>query len=358
MGDGKKMNYCIGFLFLSITLLPFVSTFCGNGQRLECSIPWFGEFVDQSLTSASKMFEPACIFHDYCYRHGPCTFGETKQSCDDQFLRHMEYLCSRQKRGFDLFKCLAEARLFHGGVELFGDPYWVPQDCSLCRYKNIVVQHSISSNETQLKLQALFDTNLYSKYYFPEQPLDSTALFQNFIQEGAQKGKMPSIVFDPQFYLMRYYELYQLFGPSGWENATNHFVEQGQSDGRQGSILFEPQWYISTYNLSSQFSSFDYQSIYTEYLTTGLAAGRAGSIAWDPQYYLQRYEDVATMSRTSTNPYHEAAIHFIVQGLMEGRVGSALFNAADYLASNEQLRTSLGNTSYYWASVHYFVHGR
>ncbi len=350
-------------LIIVVSCAATVYSFCGNGEPLECSTPWFVGFVSDTLLNYTTTFKPACVNHDYCYRHGFCTYGKDRENCDEEFLEQMQRICRDNNSilSSEYLRCIRNAVLYYSGVRLLGRPYFLTnQNCSICHFQNITLQTTLSMNETQSKLLTIFDPDLYSSLYFSSNETDSTALFQNYLDEGVANGRMASVVFDPKFYLLRYFDLSQAFGINSWENGLLHFLELGQKEGRQGSIIFDPEWYLSNASTTASISEENYQAVYAEYLTNGLPNGGAGSIILDPIYYLQRYEDVALQSRNSTNPYHTAAVHFVVHGVKEGRQGSAQFNAPAYLEANQDLKTSLGNsTELYWlAIVHYFTHGR
>lgn len=70
----------------------------GRGEGLSCSIPRILEtlFFDSAATRdapVSLQFRQACVFHDYCYRHGHATYGYTKDDCDTLFQEHAYRIC-------------------------------------------------------------------------------------------------------------------------------------------------------------------------------------------------------------------------------------------------------------------------
>lgn len=70
----------------------------GRGEGLSCSIPRILEtlFLDSAATRdapVSLQFRQACLFHDYCYRHGHATYGYTKEDCDILFQEHAYRIC-------------------------------------------------------------------------------------------------------------------------------------------------------------------------------------------------------------------------------------------------------------------------
>ena len=40
-----------------------------------------------------ETFRPACVRHDYCYRHGHATYGYTQGDCDERFYADMKSGC-------------------------------------------------------------------------------------------------------------------------------------------------------------------------------------------------------------------------------------------------------------------------
>jgi len=100
---------------------------CGAGESVGCSVPWYVNVVDPTtLLFAQKVFNSACIFHDYCYRHGQATYGRAKSDCDVKFLDKMRAICSAPNLGNiagaflsglgSVAACLAYAQTFYEGV--------------------------------------------------------------------------------------------------------------------------------------------------------------------------------------------------------------------------------------------------
>jgi hypothetical protein len=106
----------------------------GRGEGLDCSIPSILEALmfDKSPgveSPISLQFRQACVFHDYCYRHGYATYGYAQADCDFILLQQafrtciqIGYTFSDQPygRGSTVSKCQARAREVLLGVRLGG----------------------------------------------------------------------------------------------------------------------------------------------------------------------------------------------------------------------------------------------
>lgn len=104
----------------------------GMGQGLNCSLPPMLERlafpVPQGGARIGLEMRQACVYHDYCYRHGAATYGYTQADCDFalqvQAFRLCGYIEKRRKpnqseRDIDT-KCMRDARLVTLGVRLGG----------------------------------------------------------------------------------------------------------------------------------------------------------------------------------------------------------------------------------------------
>ncbi|MEM9533125.1 MAG: hypothetical protein AAGA23_19555 [Pseudomonadota bacterium] len=69
---------------------------CGDGRPLGCSIPVVVDVLTERLDDAKALFEPACVQHDFCYRHGAATYGWRREDCDQEFKQLMEAACRNQ----------------------------------------------------------------------------------------------------------------------------------------------------------------------------------------------------------------------------------------------------------------------
>lgn len=98
----------------------------GRGEGLGCSIPPLAESLmfekkAGDETPTSLQFRQACVFHDFCYRHGHATYGYSKSDCDNFLQQHAYRLC-RQITASDPGRevCRVRARVVLLGVNLFG----------------------------------------------------------------------------------------------------------------------------------------------------------------------------------------------------------------------------------------------
>lgn len=95
----------------------------GQGEGLNCSIPFPLEWAmfkrNKDDAPISLQFRQACVYHDYCYRHGHATYGYTRADCD-YALQQIAYRDCRLISDGDPQACLARARLVLLGVTLGG----------------------------------------------------------------------------------------------------------------------------------------------------------------------------------------------------------------------------------------------
>lgn len=98
----------------------------GRGEGLGCSISGaiealFFDHDPQREPPVPLQFRQACVFHDFCYRHGHATYGYTKEDCDVMLQEHAYRLC-RQIHQSELAQeeCQKRARLVLLGVNLGG----------------------------------------------------------------------------------------------------------------------------------------------------------------------------------------------------------------------------------------------
>jgi hypothetical protein len=66
---------------------------CGLGEPVNCSCPQLANFVAPHANLSNVLFTPACVRHDYCYRHGNLTYNKSKKECDNDFLADMQTIC-------------------------------------------------------------------------------------------------------------------------------------------------------------------------------------------------------------------------------------------------------------------------
>ncbi len=66
---------------------------CGGGVPVGCSIPEVVLLLSGDYKRQAEKFHPACVTHDFCYRHGVATYGVTRDECDTAFYSDMKKAC-------------------------------------------------------------------------------------------------------------------------------------------------------------------------------------------------------------------------------------------------------------------------
>lgn len=99
----------------------------GQGLGLDCSLPWGADFLafprKAGVSPISLRMRQACVFHDYCYRHGAATYGYTQADCDYLLQEQAFRLCTQISTPDRIEDCETEARKVTLGVRLGG---WSP----------------------------------------------------------------------------------------------------------------------------------------------------------------------------------------------------------------------------------------
>ena len=112
---------------------------CGASEPVGCSIPEVLLLSERYKEQAEK-FHPACVTHDFCYRHGAITYGVTREECDTEFLAQMKKTCGGY-RGLGLLDleqysmCHTAAQQTYNVVRLKGEPHFRTSTGSYCEYK-------------------------------------------------------------------------------------------------------------------------------------------------------------------------------------------------------------------------------
>ncbi len=112
---------------------------CGGKEPLGCSIPDVVHILDDKFAAKTGKFHPACVEHDFCYRHGYTTYGETRKSCDEKFRNAMNDACG-SFAGLNLFDlenhshCKLAAEQMYNAVRLKGEPHFRVANSSFCEY--------------------------------------------------------------------------------------------------------------------------------------------------------------------------------------------------------------------------------
>jgi hypothetical protein len=113
---------------------------CGANEPVGCSIPEVILLLSDEFNNQAEKFHPACVTHDFCYRHGQITYGVTRKQCDADFLVDMKKSC----RGFaglgvldleEYSMCHIAADQIHNVVRLKGEPDFRTTTSSRCEYR-------------------------------------------------------------------------------------------------------------------------------------------------------------------------------------------------------------------------------
>ncbi|SFH14357.1 hypothetical protein [Methylobacterium gossipiicola] len=98
----------------------------GQGVGLDCSLP-AKSLLERSVFRRNSSTAPlslqmrqACVFHDYCYRHGAATYGYTQADCDYLLQEQAFRLCPRSNASAGVSRCETAAREVTLGVRLGG----------------------------------------------------------------------------------------------------------------------------------------------------------------------------------------------------------------------------------------------
>lgn len=112
---------------------------CGDNIPLGCSIPHLIQMLEP-VRQHEKVFRPACIQHDFCYRHGHKTYARSREDCDNQFRIQLKQSCAQPKFVSLLtlytFKtqCLALANQMYQAVRRYGEDKFRIENSSYCEY--------------------------------------------------------------------------------------------------------------------------------------------------------------------------------------------------------------------------------
>ncbi len=113
---------------------------CEGDEPVGCSVPEVVLLLSAEYKEQAAKFHPACVTHDFCYRHGNATYGATRKECDTAFLADMKKSCSGIG-GLDILDleqysiCRFAADQTHGVVRLKGEPHFRTSTSSYCEYK-------------------------------------------------------------------------------------------------------------------------------------------------------------------------------------------------------------------------------
>ncbi len=163
-------------------------------------------------------------------------------------------------------------------------------------------------------------------------------------------------VFDPDFYLLTYSDLRNVFGRNNSDEARQHWTQYGLSEARRSSPAFDVRYYRDIHSDLTNVFGNDYYGVVDHWLRHGIPEGRRSSVVFDVKYYLGKYPDLQ-QAFGSTN-YAAAVDHWLRHGVSEGRQGSSDFDPRFYLSSNPDVANVYGADNYMGAIAHYLEFGR
>jgi hypothetical protein len=115
---------------------------CGGAVPLGCSIPEVLTAVSAIVADYQNKFHSACVFHDFCYRHGHITYGIDRDQCDAVFFDSMKEICDVKLVSFDFVldpltegKCLLAASNLYASVKRYGEEYYRVDNSTYCEYR-------------------------------------------------------------------------------------------------------------------------------------------------------------------------------------------------------------------------------
>ena len=113
---------------------------CGGGMPVGCSIPEVVLILSQQYESQAAKFHPACVTHDYCYRHGFATYGVEREQCDDDFYNNMKKACGGRaglnRLNFREFGvCQLAANQTFQAVRRYGEQHFLTTTSLHCEYQ-------------------------------------------------------------------------------------------------------------------------------------------------------------------------------------------------------------------------------
>lgn len=105
---------------------------CVEQEPLQCSTPVHVPYFNDK-------FAPACVQHDYCYRHGWASYGFSKKDCDDRFRQQLMSRCGGIIVGMG-WSCRNAASLYYNAVKESDDAAasYKQADSTCCLFRSDV----------------------------------------------------------------------------------------------------------------------------------------------------------------------------------------------------------------------------
>jgi hypothetical protein len=113
---------------------------CAVGVAVGCSVPEIVLLLSSEFKQQAEKFHPACVTHDFCYRHGSATYGATREECDTTFHEGMKSACSGNSL-FDLVDfeqsamCLIAADQTYNSVRRYGEKHYQTISSTYCEFR-------------------------------------------------------------------------------------------------------------------------------------------------------------------------------------------------------------------------------
>jgi hypothetical protein len=114
---------------------------CAVGVEVGCSIPEVVLLLSSEYEEQAEKFHPACVTHDFCYRHGFATYGASRDECDNTFYDNMKAACGGT---FSIIVvdfeqsaiCNLAARQTFNVVRTYGEKHYQSSGGSYCEYRD------------------------------------------------------------------------------------------------------------------------------------------------------------------------------------------------------------------------------
>lgn len=113
---------------------------CGANEPVGCSIPEVVLLLSAEYSEQAAKFHPACVTHDFCYRHGYATYGDTRELCDEEFLDDMQEACGGSSvlslsDAKEYGICNVAARQTYEAVRRKGEPHFRTTNSTRCEFR-------------------------------------------------------------------------------------------------------------------------------------------------------------------------------------------------------------------------------
>ena len=113
---------------------------CGSSKPVGCSVPEVILVLSEEYSDQAKKFHPACVTHDFCYRHGFATYGIAREECDDVFYEDMKKECGGPGMlgTLDVTNygiCQLAAQQTYAAVRRYGEPAYQTITSTFCDYR-------------------------------------------------------------------------------------------------------------------------------------------------------------------------------------------------------------------------------